>query len=121
MDPLPLIRKVTLYRLENFSEALLSRVAYPAILHGLQGTCHFLSFLGGVQDFTGDIVARIFAINGGAFVGLLALHWLAVTVGFIPWLQRRIRVIRQRRVVQQPDFYPPLWPCSGFRPTGSEV
>jgi hypothetical protein len=40
--------------------------------------------LGGVQDFTADIVARIFAINGGAFVGLLALHWLAVTVGFIP-------------------------------------
>ncbi|HTD16023.1 MAG TPA: hypothetical protein VK673_12640 [Chthoniobacterales bacterium] len=40
--------------------------------------------LGGVQDFAADIVVRIFAINGGAFVGLLALHWLAVTVGLIP-------------------------------------
>jgi hypothetical protein len=40
--------------------------------------------LGGVQDFTADIVVRIFAINGGAFVGLLVLHWLAITVGLIP-------------------------------------
>jgi hypothetical protein len=40
--------------------------------------------LGGVQDFTADIVIRIFAINGGAFVGVLVLHWLAVTVGLIP-------------------------------------
>jgi hypothetical protein len=40
--------------------------------------------LGGVQDFTADIVVRIFAINGAAFVGLLSLHWLAVTVGLIP-------------------------------------
>ena len=40
--------------------------------------------LGGLQDFTVDIVIRIFAINGGAFVGLLVLHWLAVTVGLIP-------------------------------------
>jgi hypothetical protein len=40
--------------------------------------------LGGVRDFTADIVVRIFAINGGAFIGLLALHWLAVTVGLIP-------------------------------------
>ena len=40
--------------------------------------------LGGVQDFTPDIVVRIFAINGGAFVGLLVLHWLAVTVGLVP-------------------------------------
>jgi hypothetical protein len=29
-------------------------------------------------------MVRIFAINGGAFVGLLVLHWLAVTVGLIP-------------------------------------
>jgi hypothetical protein len=43
-----------------------------------------LFVLGGVQDFTADIVIKILAINGGAFVGLLALHWLAVTVGFIP-------------------------------------
>jgi hypothetical protein len=42
-----------------------------------------LFVLGGAQDFTADIVIRIFAINAGAFVGLLALNWLAVTVGFI--------------------------------------
>jgi hypothetical protein len=40
--------------------------------------------LGGVQDFAADLMVRIFAINGGAFVGLLVLHWLAVTVGLIP-------------------------------------
>ncbi|HXM04771.1 MAG TPA: hypothetical protein VN939_19310 [Chthoniobacterales bacterium] len=43
-----------------------------------------LFVLGGVQDFTADIVIRILAINGAAFVGLMALHGLAVTVGFIP-------------------------------------
>jgi len=40
--------------------------------------------LGGVEDFAAGIVVRIFAINSGAFVGLLVLHWLAVTVGLIP-------------------------------------
>ena len=43
-----------------------------------------LFVLGGVQDFAADIVVRILAINGGTFVGLLVLHWLAVTVGLIP-------------------------------------
>jgi hypothetical protein len=43
-----------------------------------------LFVLGGVEDFAADIVVRIFAINSGAFVGLLVLHWLAVTVGLIP-------------------------------------
>ena len=41
-----------------------------------------LFVLGEVQDFTADIVIRILAINAGAFVGLLALNWLAVTVSF---------------------------------------
>ena len=43
-----------------------------------------LFVLGGVQDFAADIVVRILAINGGTFVGLLVLNWLAVTVGLIP-------------------------------------
>ena len=42
-----------------------------------------LFVLGGVQDSTGEIVTRILAINASAFVGLLALHWLAVSLGFI--------------------------------------
>jgi hypothetical protein len=42
-----------------------------------------LFVLGGVEDSTGDIVTRILAINAGAFVGLLAVHWLAVTLGVI--------------------------------------
>jgi hypothetical protein len=42
-----------------------------------------LFVLGGVQDSAVDVVTRVLAINAGAFVGLLALHWLAVTVGFI--------------------------------------
>ena len=42
-----------------------------------------LFVLGGVEDSAADIVNRVLAINAGAFVGLLALHWLAVTMGFI--------------------------------------
>jgi AAA+ ATPase superfamily predicted ATPase len=56
--------------------------AFAVFEVGLYAVALFV--LGGVQDFTVDIVVRILAINGGAFVGLLALHWLAVTVGFIP-------------------------------------
>ena len=39
--------------------------------------------LGGLQESAPDIVLRVLGINAGAFVGLLALHWLAVAVGFI--------------------------------------
>jgi hypothetical protein len=39
--------------------------------------------LGGGQEFAVDIVTRILAINSGAFVGLLVLHWLAITGGLI--------------------------------------
>ena len=42
-----------------------------------------LFVLGGLQDSTADIVIKVLAINAAAFVGLLALHWLAVAVGFI--------------------------------------
>jgi hypothetical protein len=42
-----------------------------------------LFVLGELQDSAADIVIRVLAINAAAFVGLLALHWLAVTVGFI--------------------------------------
>jgi hypothetical protein len=57
--------------------------------------------LGGVQDFTADIVVRIFAINGGAFVGLLALHWPAVTLGLIP-SGTEARLSTDRRVAAGP-------------------
>jgi hypothetical protein len=60
-----------------------------------------LFVLGGVQDFTADIVVRFFAINGGAFVGLLALHWLAITVGLIP-SGTEARPSTGRRVVASP-------------------
>jgi hypothetical protein len=42
-----------------------------------------LFVLSGLQDSSADVVTRVLAINAGAFVGLLALHWLAITVGFI--------------------------------------
>ena len=42
-----------------------------------------LFVLGGLQDSAADVVSRVLAINAVAFVGLLALHWLAVIVGFI--------------------------------------
>jgi hypothetical protein len=65
-----------------------------------------LFVLGGVQDFTAGIVVRIFAINGGAFIGLLAVHWLAVSVGFIPAVvEARANTDRRAAAgLQQSDF-----------------
>jgi hypothetical protein len=42
-----------------------------------------IALLGGTEVFTGAIQGRIFAINAMAFVGLLALHRLAVSVGLV--------------------------------------
>jgi hypothetical protein len=38
-------------------------------------------WLGGTQDFTAGIQMKIFAINAGAWVGLLALHWAGTLIG----------------------------------------
>jgi hypothetical protein len=59
--------------------------AFIAAFAVFQVSLYLVEFfvLGGVQDSAADIVNRVLAINAGAFVGLLALHWLAVTVGFI--------------------------------------
>jgi hypothetical protein len=37
----------------------------------------------GFEAYAGPVVARIFAINAAAFVGLLALHRIAAAVGFV--------------------------------------
>ena len=39
------------------------------------------AWLGGTEDFTAPILARIFIINAAAFVGLLVLHRIAVSIG----------------------------------------
>ena len=39
------------------------------------------AWLGGAEDFTAAILARIFVINAAAFVGLLVLHRIAVSIG----------------------------------------
>ena len=41
-----------------------------------------VTWLGGTEDFTAAILGRIFVINAAAFVGLLVLHRLAVSIGF---------------------------------------
>ncbi len=40
-----------------------------------------VTWLGGTEDFTAAILGRIFVINAAAFVGLLVLHRLAVSIG----------------------------------------
>ena len=40
------------------------------------------TLLGGTEIYTAAIQGRIFAVNAAAFVGLLVLHRLAVSVGF---------------------------------------
>jgi hypothetical protein len=39
------------------------------------------AWLGGTEDFTTAILARIFVINAAAFVGLLVLYRIAVSIG----------------------------------------
>jgi len=61
-----------------FSGALLAAYAvYEAVLLVVA-----VAALGGVEDFTPAIVGRIFLINAGAYVGLLALNWLGAALGF---------------------------------------
>lgn len=47
-------------------------------------------WLGGTQDFALAIVARIFEINAGAFVGLLVLHRLGLSIGIAMRPQSRL-------------------------------
>jgi hypothetical protein len=42
-----------------------------------------IAWLGGTEVFTGAIQGRIFAINAAAFIGLLALHRIALSVGLV--------------------------------------
>ena len=42
-----------------------------------------VTLLGGTEDFTAAILSWIFVINAAAFVGLLVLHRLAVSVGLV--------------------------------------
>ena len=39
------------------------------------------TWLGGTEDFVPAIVAYILAINAGAFLGLMALHWVGAAIG----------------------------------------
>jgi hypothetical protein len=39
------------------------------------------TWLGGTEDFVPRIVAYILAINAGAFLGLMALHWVGAAIG----------------------------------------
>ena len=42
-----------------------------------------VALLGGTQDFTGEILGRILAINAAAFGGLVLLNRVAATVGLV--------------------------------------
>ena len=42
-----------------------------------------VTLLGGTEDFTAAILSWIFVINAAAFVGLVVLHRLAVSVGLV--------------------------------------
>jgi hypothetical protein len=56
---------------------LVAFAVYEATLFVISAT-----LLGGTEIYTAAIQGRIFALNAVAFVGLLALHRLAVSVGF---------------------------------------
>jgi hypothetical protein len=56
---------------------LVGFVVYEGALFAFSAT-----LLGGTEIYTAAIQGWIFAVNGAAFVGLLVLHRLAVSVGF---------------------------------------
>jgi hypothetical protein len=63
----------------SFTATFLTAFAvYEAALFAIS-----IALLGGTEVFTGAIQGRIFAINAAAFIGLLVLNRLAVSVGLI--------------------------------------
>ena len=71
-------RSVDAARIVRFlATGLAAFAAYEATLFIVAVT-----WLDGTEDFTVAILGRIFVINAAAFVGLLVLHRLAVSVGF---------------------------------------
>ncbi|MGB9645318.1 MAG: hypothetical protein WCB44_09385 [Stellaceae bacterium] len=67
-------------------------VVYEAVLFAVA-----VALLGGTEDFTGEILGRIFAINAAAFVGLLTLNRLGASAGFVsePPIALRMTVARR--------------------------
>ena len=59
-------------------DGLAAFAAYEAALFAVAVT-----LLGGTEDFTAAILGWIFVINAAAFVGLLVLHRLALSVGLV--------------------------------------
>ena len=57
---------------------LVAFAVYKAALYVVSAT-----LLGGTEVFTGEIQGRILAINAAAFVSLLALNRLAISVGLV--------------------------------------
>jgi hypothetical protein len=57
---------------------LVAFAVYEAVLFTVA-----VALLGGTEDFTGEILGRILAINAAAFVGLVVLNHLAVSVGLL--------------------------------------
>jgi hypothetical protein len=53
------------------------------------------ALLGGMEVFTGEIQGRILAINGAAFIGLLALNRVAISVGLVA--ERPVRISMTER------------------------
>jgi hypothetical protein len=66
-------------RAVGFTATFLTAFAvYEAALFGIS-----IALLGGTEVFTGAIQGQIFAINAAAFIGLLVLNRLAVSVGLV--------------------------------------
>jgi hypothetical protein len=57
---------------------LVAFAAYEAVLFAVA-----VALLGGTEDFTGEILGRILAINAAAFVGLVLLDRVAASVGLL--------------------------------------
>jgi hypothetical protein len=72
-------RSVDAARVVRFlATAFAAFAAYEAALFVVAAT-----LLGGTEDFTAAILGWIFVINAAAFVGVLVLHRLAVSVGLV--------------------------------------
>jgi len=81
------VARAAAVRLRGRSLAVLAPAAFLAAFAAYEGGLFLVaaSVLGGTEDFTPAIVARIFVINLCAWAGLLALARLAAAAGLAAW------------------------------------
>jgi hypothetical protein len=80
-----LAARAIIRRLDGRGVAVVALASFAAAFGAYEGALFLVSalWLGGIEDFTAEIVTRIVEINAAAFAGLLLLHRLAIAGGLV--------------------------------------